>query len=51
MAVPEHAFPRSVRERQIRLTSPTCRTPPGQSAGTRRVHPRSQEIRPGSDVT
>src|SRR6266508_1657377 len=38
-AIPGHAFSRSMQERQIRLTSPTCRTPPGQSAGTRRADP------------
>ena len=32
-AVSRHAFPRSVREQQTRLTSPTCRTPPGQYSG------------------
>ena len=50
-AVPGHAFPRSMRERQTGLTSPTCRTPPGQSAGTRRADPGTLEIRPGFDVT
>jgi hypothetical protein len=39
--VPGHAFPRSMQEQQIRLTSPTCRTPPGQSAGTRQALPKS----------
>ena len=34
-------LPRSVREQQTGLTSPTCRTPPGQSAGTRQGSSRS----------
>jgi hypothetical protein len=38
-AVSGHAFPRSAREQQTGLTSPTCRTPPGQSAVTRQAHP------------
>ena len=29
-SVSGHAFPRSMRKPQIRLTSPPCRTPPGQ---------------------
>jgi hypothetical protein len=33
------AFPRSVQPQQTRLASPSCRTPPGQSAGTRQAHP------------
>ena len=33
------AFPRSVQQQQTRLASPSCRTPPGQSAGTRQAHP------------
>jgi hypothetical protein len=40
------AFSRSVRERQIRLTSPPCRTPPGQSAGTRQALPGMRSITP-----
>jgi hypothetical protein len=40
------AFSRSVRERQIRLTSPPCRTPPGQSAGTRQALPEMRNITP-----
>jgi hypothetical protein len=50
-AVPGHAFSRSMREQQTRLTSPTCRTPPGQSAGTRRADPGTTHKRPGFDVT
>src|SRR6185437_10173932 len=38
-AVSRHAFSRSTRKQQIRLASSTCRTPPGQSAGTRQTHP------------
>jgi hypothetical protein len=30
--VSRHAFPRSLRKPQTRLTPPSCRTPPGQSA-------------------
>ena len=43
--------PRSVQEQQTGLTSPTCRTPPGQSA----VHPpgssRAYLLHPGFDAT
>jgi len=46
-AVPGHAFPRSLREQQIRLTTPTCRTPPGQSTAIRRAPPKAVLIRPG----
>src|SRR5262249_5683565 len=49
-AVPGRAFSRSVREQQTRLTSPTCRTPPGQSAGTRRADPGTTHIRPAFDA-
>jgi hypothetical protein len=38
-AVSGHAFPRSAQKQQTGLTSPTCRTPPGQSAVTRQAHP------------
>ncbi len=38
-AVSGWAFPRSVQPQQTRLASPSCRTPPGQSAGTRQAHP------------
>lgn len=40
--------PLEVREQQTRLTSPTCRTPPGQSAGTRRADPGTPHIAPVS---
>ena len=33
------AFPRSARKPQAGLTSPPCRAPPGQSAGSRQAHP------------
>ena len=46
LAVSGRAFSRSVRERQIRLTSPPCRTPPGQSAGTRQAPPGARSITP-----
>ena len=48
--VPGHAFPRSLREQQIRLTTPTCRTPPGQSTAIRRAPPKAVLIRLGFDV-
>ncbi len=38
-AVSGWAFPRSMQPQQTRLASPSCRTPPGQSAGTRQAHP------------
>ena len=38
-AVSGHAFPRSVQTQQTGLTSPICRTPPGQSAVSRQTHP------------
>ena len=38
-AVSGHAFPRSMHEQQTGLTSPTCRTPPGQNTDTRQTHP------------
>ena len=34
-----HAFSRSMQKQQTRLTSPLCRTLPGQSAGTHQAHP------------
>src|ERR1019366_10644162 len=49
--VPGHAFPRSLREQQIRLTTPTCQTPPGQSTAIRRASPKALQIRLGFDVT
>jgi hypothetical protein len=45
-AVSWRAFSRSVREPQIRLTSPPCRTPPGQSTGTRQARPGMRTITP-----
>ena len=45
----EHrAFSRSARERQAGLTSPPCRTPPGQSAHIRQVYPGTRDIAPVS---
>src|SRR5258707_8992719 len=38
-AVSGRAFPRSVQKPQTGLTSPTCRTPPGQNTDTRQTHP------------
>jgi hypothetical protein len=38
-ALSRWAFPRSPQPQQTRLASPSCRTPPGQSAGTRQAHP------------
>ena len=38
-AVSRRAFPRSMQKPQTGLTSPTCRTPPGQKADTRQTHP------------
>ena len=35
----EWAFPRSLQPQQTRLASPSCRTPPGQSAGSRQAYP------------
>jgi hypothetical protein len=40
------AFPRSVQQQQTRITSPSCRTPSGQSAGTRQTHPGPLELAP-----
>src|SRR4030095_3742527 len=40
------AFPRSVQEQQTRLTSPSCRTPSGQEAGTRQTPPGPLESVP-----
>jgi hypothetical protein len=36
------AFSRSMQKPQTGLASPPCRTPPGQSAGTRQAHPGIQ---------
>jgi hypothetical protein len=47
-AVSGPAFPRSTQEPQTGLASPTCRAPPGQSAGSRQAHPatfRSSQFR------
>ena len=38
-AVSDPAFSRSMQKPQTGLASPPCRTPPGQSAGTRQTHP------------
>jgi hypothetical protein len=38
-AVSASAFPRSIQKPQTGLAPPPCRTPPGQSAGTRQAHP------------
>jgi len=40
------AFSRSMQEPQTRFTSPPCRTPPGQSAGTRQARPGTRNIAP-----
>lgn len=42
-AVAARAFPRSLRTPQNRFTSPPCRTPPGQSTGTRQTHPGTKK--------
>ena|SRR5665647_1363134 len=42
------AFSRSAREQQVGLTSPPCRTPPGQSAHIRQAHPGTRNIAPVS---
>src|SRR5262245_38395908 len=43
-AVSRHAFSPSVQKPQIRLASPSCRTPPGQQTGTRQAHPEATEM-------
>jgi hypothetical protein len=43
------AFPSSIQPRQTRLASPSCRTPPGQSAATRQAHP-GDNLKPRFDV-
>jgi hypothetical protein len=48
MAISGHAFPRSTQKPQTRLASPSCRTPPGQSAGTRQAPPRALKTAPVS---
>jgi hypothetical protein len=50
-AVSGHAFPRSVQEQQTGLTSPTCRTPPGQSAVLPPGSSRADLLHPGFDAT
>jgi hypothetical protein len=50
-AVSRRAFPRSVQEQQTGLTSPTCRTPPGQKSGHPPDSSRADLLHPGSDVT
>jgi hypothetical protein len=50
-AVPGHAFPRFLRVQQIKLTTPTCRTPPGQWAAISRAPPRALQIHRGFDAT
>ena len=42
------AFPRSAQMRQIGLTSPPCRTPPGQKMGPRQTHPGIGSMTPVS---
>jgi hypothetical protein len=50
-AVSRRAFPRSVQKPQTGLTSPTCRTPPGQSAVLPPGSSRAFLLRPGFDAT
>ena len=50
-AVSGHAFPRSIQEQQTGLTSPTCRTPPGQSAVLPPGSSRADLLHPGFDAT
>ena len=50
-AVSGHAFPRSMHEQQTGLTSPTCRTPPGQKHGHPPDSSRADLLHPGFDVT
>jgi hypothetical protein len=50
-AVSRRAFPRSMQEQQAGLTSPTCRTPPGQKSGHPPDSSRADLLHPGSDVT
>ena len=38
------AFPRSMQKPQTGLAPPPCRTPPGQSTGTRQAHPGTYEM-------
>jgi hypothetical protein len=48
LGMSRRAFSRSIQERQAGLTSPPCRTPPGQSARTRQAHPGTRNIAPVS---
>src|SRR4029077_4159901 len=50
-AVSRRAFPRSMQEPQTGLTSPTCRTPPGQNSGHPPDSSRADLLHPGFDVT
>ena len=50
-AVSGHAFPRSAQKQQTGLTSPTCRTPPGQKHGHPPDSSRADLLHPGFDVT
>jgi hypothetical protein len=49
--VSRRAFPRSMQEPQTGLTSPTCRTPPGQKSGHPPDSSRADLLHPGFDVT
>ena len=50
-AVSRRAFPRSMQKPQTGLTSPTCRTPPGQKSGHPPDSSRADLLHPGFDVT
>ena len=50
-AVSRRAFPRSVQKPQTGLTSPTCRTPPGQNSGHPPDSSRADLLHPGFDAT
>ena len=43
VTVAPRAFSRSMRKPQIKFTSPPCRTPPGQSTGTRQTPPETKK--------
>jgi hypothetical protein len=51
IAVSGRAFPRSMHKPQTGLTSPTCRTPPGQESGHPPDSSRADLLHPGFDVT
>ena len=51
IAVSGRAFPRSMQEQQTGLTSPICRTPPGQESGHPPDSSRADLLHPGFDVT